>query len=208
MPSRSAWVVLLLLAAPVARAASLPESVGVPIEPEIPVVQHSLSAGSPVTFLEVGDVAPSFSYLDVDDVWRSFGRLLDRGPVVLLFGASDEDVRGVERMRRAFAELGVTPVVAMDRRSGSASKVARRLDVSGPVIADPRCAIATLYNSLDPLTHRHAPAFFVVDGERRIRSVEHGPIPQTLQLIGAVARGLGRPLPASAQAHTSSIASP
>lgn len=198
MRSRSVVVGLWLLVAPAAHAANQPESIGAPVEPQVPVVQHSLSTGSPTTFLEVGDIAPGFSYLDTDDRWRSFDRLLERGPVLLLFGATDDDMRGLERMRPAFTEMGALPVVAMDRRSGSAAKRARTLSVTGPVISDPRCAIASLYNSLDPLTHRHAPAYFLVDAGRRVRLVGHGPLPHALQLVAATARGLGKPLPPSA----------
>jgi peroxiredoxin len=199
MRSRSAVVgLMLLVVAPVARAASLPESIGVPVEPQLPTVQRPLSTGSPTTFLEVGDTAPAFSYLDTDGRWHSFDRLLDRGPVLLLFGATDDDLRGIERARNVFVDLGTLPVVAMDRRAGSAAKLARSLDVSSPVISDPRCAIASLFNSLDPVTHRHSPAFFVLDGKRTVRMVGHGALPATMELVSATARGLGKALPPSA----------
>jgi len=201
MRSRIVVVVgCLLLCAPVAGAAVFPESMGVPQEPRLPIVDQPHSSSTPATYLREGDVAPSFSYLDSRGTWRAFNRLLERGPVLLVFGATEEDIRGIERAHEAFTELGTAPVVAVDRRFGSTRSLARRLGMESVAISDPRGSIAALFNTVDPLTHRHAPSFFLVDGSRRVITVGHGALPQTLQLVAMVARGLHKPLPESAAA--------
>lgn len=198
MRSRSVVVGLMLLCAPTAGAAVLPEAQGVPGGIQLPAVEHPHSTSMPTTYLQEGDRAPGFSYLDPHGDWRSFDRLLEAGPVLLVFGASEEDIRGIERQHAAFVELGAVPVVAMDRKFGSTQSVARKLSMESTAISDPRGSIASLFNSVDPLTHRHAQSYFLLDGSRRVLKVEHGHLPHALQLVAAVARGLGKPLPEAA----------
>jgi alkyl hydroperoxide reductase subunit AhpC len=76
--------------------------------------------------------------------------------------------------------------------------MAARNGFTSPVVADPKCAIADLFNSLNPLNHRHAPGFFVIDEQGTIRALQHGPLPSSIEMLMVSARGLGRALPESA----------
>lgn len=116
---------------------------------------------------------------------------------MLVFGARESDLLELESSRELFRDLGVTPVVVMDRRTSGANRYAQRLGITSTIIADPKCAIGDLYNSIDPLSHRHAPSFFVVDERRMIRALGHGKLPSSMTMLFLAAQGLGLPLPDS-----------
>ena len=82
--------------------------------------------------------------------------------------------------------------MVIDMRSSSTASYARRLRLTGPIVADPRRAIASLYNSLDRNTLRHAPSFFVVDEKGVICSIGHGTLPSPSTLLVESERSLGR----------------
>lgn len=149
--------------------------------------------------LQVGDTAPGFSYIGTDGQWHGFRQLFARGPVLLVFGARDEDLKGLDRMRPVLEDLGVHPVAVLDMRSGSAARLARRLELQCEVIADARCVIGGLYGSLDPDTQRHGASYFVLDETGKVRGAARGPLPSARKLVAISARSLGRPLPESAQ---------
>ena len=151
----------------------------------------------PATTLAVGDEAPAFSYLGDDGAWHRFSDVNARGPVLLLFGAREDELLAVEKQRALFHDVGILPVAVLDRRVSAAGAVSRRLGITSTVLADPKCAIADLYNSLNPLNHRHAQSFFVLDGRGTIRAMSHGALPSALDLVVLSARGLGLPLPES-----------
>lgn len=169
-----------------------------PPNPLPDVVLHQVSAEPAPTPLLVGDDAPEFSYLGPDGAWHDFKELFVRGPLLLVFGATDDELMELEENRGVFDDLGVTPVVVMDRRVGSAASVVRRLGLSSPVVTDPKCAIGDLYSSLDRTSRRHAPSFFVLDGQGRVRAVGRGSIPPATAMLLQSARGLGLALPESA----------
>ena len=154
-------------------------------------------AGDNTSSLIVGDPAPAFSYLGLDGAWHDSRRLGTGDAVLLVFGARNEELVGLDRMQSAFDELGVHSVAVLDMRAGSAVRLARRLALTCRVVVDPKCAIAGLYGSLDPVTRRHAPAFFVVDARGTIRGVGRGSLPSAHELITISARSLGQPLPAN-----------
>lgn len=161
-------------------------------------VLQAVAADPPATRLLVGDDAPAFSYMGVDGDWHRSADLCADRPVLLVFGAREENLVELERSRQLFQDLGVTPVVVLDRRTGAVNSVAKRLGLTSNLVADPKCAIADLYNSIDPLNHRHSPSFFVLDQNRTIRAIGHGELPTSIQMLILSARGLGLPLPESA----------
>jgi len=197
MRARSAVMGCFLLVAGHAWAAPAPAPES-PRAVAIPEVGRSVPTGAPIRVLEVGDPAPLFSFPGADGRWRPFAGLTERGPVLLVFGARSTDLESLARWRHAFEELGVTTALAVQSGTRTTREEVRRLGLDAVVIGDPGCAIASLYNSLDPLTHRHAAAFFVVGSDRQLRAMRHGPLPHALQILGASARGLGLPLPESA----------
>ena len=198
MRLRAVVVGLTLLNAHLAQAASGGRSSAVAPEPVVGAVSIASPVDGDVSWLAVGDVAPEFSYIGADGQWERFGALLNHGPVVLVFGMREGDMKSLESARTVFMDLGVTPAVAMDMRPGSAVRLARRVGLSATVVADPRCAIATVFNCLDPANLHHAPAYFVVDEHHRIRAIGHGALPTPLQLAALSARSLGKPVPESA----------
>jgi peroxiredoxin len=169
---------------------------GVPTTTPEAVPVRRLVTDPPNSRLDVGDRAPQFSYLAMDDEWHQASELFARGPVVLVFGADRDEMRAIERERTRFLETGMTPVLVMDMKAGSIGRLARRLALSGPIVSDPRGAIADLYNSVDRNSLRHAPAFFVVDEHRKIRALRHGDLPSPTVLLAFSAKSLGRDLPA------------
>jgi peroxiredoxin len=151
----------------------------------------------PETRLEVGDRAPAFSYLAPDGHWHRFSDIAS-GPLLLVFGATDQELEEIADARSVFHDLGVTPVAVVDLRIGSAGALARRLNLPTSLITDPKRAIAALYNSLDPQSLAHSPSFFVLDEKRTIRALDHGPLPSAMEMLTVSAHSLGRALPRSA----------
>jgi len=155
--------------------------------------------GAPVR-LQVGDPAPGFSYIGLDGRWHGFRQLFAHGPVLLVFGARDEDLRALDRTRQVLVDLGVHAVAVLDMRSGSATRLVKRLEFQCDVIVDSQCVIGGLYGSLDPDTQRHGPSYFVLDETGRVRGVGRGTLPAPRKLVAISAKSLGRALPESAQA--------
>ncbi len=150
--------------------------------------------------IQIGDSAPGFSYIGIDGQWHGFRQLFARGPVLLVFGARDEDLKALDRIRPVLEDLGVHPVAVLDMGSGSASRLARRLELKCDVIADARCVIGGLYGSLNPETQRHGASYFVLDENGKVRGAARGALPSARKLVAISARSLGRALPESAQA--------
>jgi len=148
--------------------------------------------------LSVGEPAPMFSYLSTDGHWHKFSALLDTAPVLLIFGADTSQLSELENARPVFDDMGVELAIALDMRAGSAATLAKELQLQGPIISDPKRAIASLYHALMERSLRHAPSYFVIDSKRTIRALGYGSVPSPPQLIVISARGLGRPLPESA----------
>src|SRR5262249_58261806 len=72
------------------------------------------SAEPDAAALQIGWPAPMFSYLGADGRWHKSDELLTHGPVLLTFGPSDDELGDIQRLSRAFGELGVQPVAVLD----------------------------------------------------------------------------------------------
>jgi peroxiredoxin len=203
MPLRRLILGWALIAACAAQAADREPAFGTPPSSAPLPLWSRVAADQPATPLVVGDRAPRFSYLGPDGGWHEFSDLSAKGPVLLVFGATEADLKALEASRPAFSALGVNPAVVMDMRAGSAARLARRLRLSSPIISDPVCAIAGLYDSLSPASLRHAPAFFLVDKSRTIRVLERGSLPPTARIIELSAHALGQQVPEPARAASS-----
>jgi len=149
----------------------------------------------PASWLDVGDRAPMFSYMGADGRWHRFQDLLSDSPVLLIFGADEATMTGLDKLKPAFAEMGVRPVVVLDMATRTAQGMAQRLGVDVGMLADPMCAIGGLYNTLDPRSGHHAPSYFVVDQKRTIRALYYGALPEPALIAGSCVRALGLPLP-------------
>ena len=194
MPRRFIVAVLPVLFATAALAADpSPMNSSPPVD--TPRTLRPILSETPSAWLDVGDRAPMFSYLAADNRWHRSEDLLADGPILLIFGADDSALTGLEHMKAMFEELGVRPVVVMNAATRTTQALAQRLGVTVAILSDPMCAIAGLYNSLDARSGRHAASYFVVDEKRTVRALFYGSLPQTQLLVGSCARALGRPLP-------------
>ena|ERR1043165_6214640 len=147
--------------------------------------------------LQLGAPAPMFSFQGSDG-WHRSEELVAHGAMLLVFGASDTDLKGLERLRVAFDEVGIVPIAVMNLPTRRAASTAKRLGLTRALVCDPMSAIASLYHSRETASGRHVPAYFVIDTKRTLRSMYYGPLPSPELMLASAARGLGRPLPPSA----------
>jgi peroxiredoxin len=197
MPFRCLLVVMAILVTSNSYAANRDLASDHPNDGAALKLWERAAAEAPATHLLVGDAAPSFSFHGADGAWHPFFDPSRQGALMLVFGARESDLLELESARELFRDLGVTPVVFMDRRTSGANRFAQRLGITSTIVSDPKCAIADLYNSIDPLSHRHAPSFFVLDERRTIRALGHGKLPSSMTILFLAAQGLGLPLPDS-----------
>jgi peroxiredoxin len=146
------------------------------------------------TEVKVGDEAPDFSYQGVDGHWLHLQDILVHGPVLLVFGADELTLRVIEHERERLMDLGVVPVAVTDARSGAARAMVSRNALLFTVLSDARGAIASQFNTVDPTTGRHRPAWFVVDPRRRVRGLGRRALPLR-GYAALVASALGLPAP-------------
>ncbi len=203
---KSRWLFAALAICTVGAAFGMGSGTGPEVAPPVPdrPTRGAHTTEPPAAQLEVGDAAPDFSYLAPEGNWRKGRELLDHGPVLLVFGGSDADLKALEQARPQFLSIGVVPAAVVDLRPSSAAALSRRLRLGYPIVSDPMRAIAKLFNSLDPPSLTAAPSYFVVGADRVIMGLGHGRLPATDKLLALTARSLGRPLPQS----TRSVVSP
>jgi peroxiredoxin len=197
---RISWVTALTIAGWISTVSAAERIDPNPVEIPDSSPHQSFAIGSESgAAFRVGDRAPEFSYLDTRGRWGAFRELAARGPVLLLFGATEADLRELERARPVFADLGMDPIVVLDRRSGSVERFLGRVGYRGRAIVDPSGAIGSLYGCLDTATRRHEPAWFLLDVRGVVLGFERdGHLPAAPELVGFSARRLRKPLPASA----------
>lgn len=200
MWGRTLFTGLVVFAASGAHAAERTAAHPAPIEARNASDRGWQGGDSAPQRLQVGDSAPGFSYIGIDGQWHGFRQLFARGPVLLVFGARDEDLKALDRTRPVLEDLGVNAVAVLDMRSGSAARLARRLELQCEVISDAQCVIGGLYGSLNPDTQRHGASFFVLDETGMIRGAGRGALPAARKLVAISAKSLGRAVPESAQA--------
>src|SRR5258706_6648539 len=108
-------------------------------------VRRAVSPISPepeAATLQVGEPAPMFSYLGADGRWHKSDELLTYGPVLLIFGPTDDDLVAVQKRHLAFEELGVRPVAVLDMPTRGTAALTRKLGLTAPLVSDPMSAIA------------------------------------------------------------------
>lgn len=161
---------------------------------------HALSPLSPepeAATLQVAAAAPMFSYIGDDGRWHRSDELLARGPMLVMFGASETDLVAMQRLVPAFDDLGVRPVAVLELPTRGTAALSRKLGISLALVSDPMSAIAGLYHCVDTATGQHGSAYFVIDSRRVLRAMYFGPLPPSELLVASAARSLGRPLPSS-----------
>lgn len=145
--------------------------------PRTDVALQARGVETPATEVCLGDLAPDVAYQGINAHWRRLRDLVAERPALLVFGADETTLLGIEREREALMELGVLPVAVVGSRLGVARALASRLGLRFTVVADPRCVIAAQFNAIDAMNGRQLPAWFVVDAQRRVRGLGRKGLP-------------------------------
>lgn len=148
----------------------------------------------PITPVMLGDVAPDFSYQAPDGQWRKLGNLLAQGPVLLVFGATRDQLRAIQAEREALLDRGVLPVAVLDDKPGRTWGLVRDLGLTFTVLSDQRRVIAGQFNALRANADASAPAWFVIDRRGIVRSLGRGKLPAA-SFTEVAARALDLPAP-------------
>lgn len=195
----------LLAASCLVLATSAPQ-VRVPLTPDpprVPVTLAPAGAEPPVTVVMTGDPAPDVSWDGPGSRPQRLRDLRAQGHVLLVFAPSDAQLQALERDRDRLLDLRVLPVAVLDRGARATESLARRLGLHFTLVPDPRDVVASQFNTLDPLTHRSTPAWFVVDRWGRVRGLDRTGVPDggypRLVSTALVLAAPGATLPSSAR---------
>lgn len=186
---------VLAVASPVSAAPTGPIAFSNTVTPPpAPVVEDDPSP------IPVGRRAPDFQYQATDAMWQYLHNVLEVGDVLLVFGASDVELRTLERERSTFLRAGIVPLAVVERSDREVWTTVRRLGLTYSLLADPKGVIGRQYGVFDPARRVSSSTWFVIDTKGRVREVG-GRVPAegwpTL-----VAASLGRSIEGSAQAST------
>jgi len=163
----------LLAAAPTQNAADLARTsvsasnnaVAVAASP----VAHSAPAG-----IAVGDRAPDFTYQSREYLWQNLHNMLEQGSVLLVFGATDEELASLERDQEDLVGHGALPVAVVTQREREVWRTVRRNGLTYSLLADPHGAISEQYGALDHATQKPRAIWFVIDRTGRVRATGEG----------------------------------
>lgn len=125
----------------------------------------------PNTPVHVGDRAPDFSWVGVDNRTRRLRDILEQANALVVFAPSDDDLRMLELERETLGLMGVVPVAVVEARSRSAAVRARRAGVHFIVVGDPVRIIGSQFNLVNPSTNRNQPAWFAIDRKATVRGI-------------------------------------
>ena len=147
--------------------------------------------------LQPGNRAPDFQYQSYDAMWQHLHNVLEHGDVLLVFGASDVDLRTLERERESLVKGGVMPLAVVERNDRDVWASVRRLGLTFSLLADPKGAIGTQYGVYDPSLGHSRSAWYLIDVKGRVR--QYGGDMPTQGWPALAATALGRPLGGSTQ---------
>jgi peroxiredoxin len=136
-----------------------------------------------------GNKAPDFQYQSYDQLWQHLHNLLDHGDVLLLFGASDVDLRTLERERELLLKGGVTPLAVVEKSERDVWASVRRLGLTFSLLADPRGVIGTQYGVFEPGPGRSRSTWFLIDRKGKVRQSADGMPSQSWPSVTAMALG-------------------
>ncbi|MBI1795790.1 MAG: redoxin domain-containing protein [Candidatus Eisenbacteria bacterium] len=164
---------------------------------------HAAQTEPQASPVDLGDIAPDFSYQAADGRWQHLHDLLAQGPTLLVFGPTDVVLRAIERDRERLYDMGVVPVAVLDVRNGAARTTVEQLGLRYVVLADSRGVIAAQFNAVDGRTGREIPSLFVLDRKRRVRALMRTSLPAR-GYVSLAANALGIPEPGTPAATSSS----
>src|SRR5262249_53040199 len=120
------------------------------------------STDAPRPSLTSGHRAPDFQYQSYDNLWQSLHNVLEHGDVLLVFGASDVDLRALEREREMLVKGGVLPLAVVEKPDHEVWASVRRLGLTYSLMADPRGAIGAQYGVFDAGLGRSSTSWFFI----------------------------------------------
>jgi peroxiredoxin len=185
----------LLMAAALLAAAPTPNATDIARATPLASNNAAARAASPavaaaVATPAIGDPAPDFIYQSRDYLWQSLHNMLELGNVLLVFGATDDELRSLERDHEELSGHGVIPVAVVGQREGEVWRIVRRDGLTYSLLADPHAAIAEQYGALDRGTQGSRSLWFVVDRAGRVRGVGEGrSLPDSWTAIATLALG-------------------
>ena len=140
-------------------------------------VSASVAAAATPSVPTAGSSAPDFTYQSSEHLWQNLHNVLEQGAVLLVFGASDANLRAIERERETLLERGILPMVVVERRDTDVWGVVRRLELTYSLLADPHGAIGEQYGVLDPASKRSHASWFAIDRAGRVCAHGEGELP-------------------------------
>ena len=140
-----------------------------------------------------GSKAPDFQYQSYDQLWQSLHNVLEQGDVLLVFGASDVDLRTLEREREILLRSGVTPLAVVEKSERDVWASVRRLGLTFSLLSDPRGVIGAQFGVYDASLGRSQTAWFVIDKKGKVRQAGTTMPRQSWPTVAALA--LGRAVP-------------
>lgn len=144
-----------------------------------------------------GHRAPDFQYQSYDQLWQNLHNVLEHGDVLLVFGASDVDLRTLEREREILLRTGVTPLAVVERNERDVWASVRRLGLTFSLLSDPRGVIGSQYGVFDAALGRSHTSWFVIDKKGKVRQAGTTMPQQSWPTVAALA--LGRSVPGGVQ---------
>lgn len=121
--------------------------------------------------VEVGSSAPDFSFEGPDGSWRRLHDLRGQGSILMVFGATQEQLVALEQQRPQLLRMGIVPVAILDCRRNSCRSTTERLHLNFVVVPDAQRVIAAQFHALSPGSRAHAPAWFVLDQRGNVRAL-------------------------------------
>lgn len=149
------------------------------------------------TKVSVGARAPDFQYQSYDALWQNLHNVLEHGDVLLVFGATDVDLRTLEREREVLMRSRVTPLAVVEKNDREVWASVRRLGLTFSLLADPRGVIGAQYGVFDASLGRSHSAWFVIDVKGRVKQYGTTMPSQSWPVVAATA--LGRPIVGTTQ---------
>jgi len=136
-----------------------------------------------------GNKAPDFQYQSYDELWQNLHNVLEHGDVLLVFGATDVDLRTIERERETLVKGGLLPLAVVEKTDRDVWASVRRLGLTFSLLADPRGAIGAQYGVFDASLGHSVGSWFVIDRKGRVRSSGIGMPSQSWLAVASTALG-------------------
>lgn len=163
-------------------------------------VSSASRAGSAASVVpERGQEAPDFVYQSHEHLWQNLHNMLEENHVLLVFGASDEELGSIEADREPLQALGIAPVAVVTTRDSDARRTVRQLNLGYSLLADPRGAIGEQYGVRESAVVKDRAMWFVIDQSGAIRDKGEGLRPES-GWRALASQVLNEPMPTGATA--------